>query len=123
MSVGAQWDALGQHWQEATFPAGCQALCRRRSETSETEGVCSPITRLPPQAASRRRKARRKGLPLIVLSYFIGAADKAGTRENQVGWELPPSRGGGKGHGLWPPLSVIPVKFARLYFVRIPWRF
>lgn len=61
------------------------------------EGVSSSITRLPPQAAEGvGRKARRQGLPLIVLSCFAGAADKAGTRENQVGWELLPSRGGGR---------------------------
>lgn len=33
---------------------------------------------------------------LIGLSSFTGAADKAGTRENQVGWALLSFWGGGK---------------------------
>ena len=35
-----------------------------------------------------REKQVDRAYPLTGLSYFAGAADKAGTRENQVGWEL-----------------------------------
>lgn len=53
---------------------------------------------------------------LIVLSSFTGSSDKAGTRENQVGWALLSSWGGGKATGLEPPLSLPPIKFAQALF-------
>jgi hypothetical protein len=56
-----------------------------------------------PLAAEVRRKGKKETCPLIVLSYFAGAADKTGTRENQVGWGLLSSWGGGKATGLEPP--------------------
>lgn len=50
-------------------------------------------------------REREGACPLIVLSYFAGAADKAGPRENQVGWELLSSWGGGKAIRLEPRSS------------------
>ena len=57
------------------------------------------------------RASGRKEPALTALSYFAGAADKTGTRENQVGWGSLSFWGGGMASGLESPWSLLPMKF------------
>lgn len=54
-------------------------------------------------AAEMGKGSRKEHSTLTAPSYFAGAADKTGTRENQVGWGLLSSWGGGMASGLGSP--------------------
>lgn len=64
-----------------------------------------------PLAAELREQAGEKSPALTALSYFAGAADKTGTRENQVGWGSLSFWGGGMASGLGSSWSLLPMKF------------
>lgn len=67
-------------------------------------------------AAEQREQAGEKSPALTALSYFAGAADKTGTRENQVGWGSLSFWGGGMASGLGSPWSLLSMKFHEALF-------
>lgn len=69
-----------------------------------------------PLAAEKGKGSSKKHSTLTAPSYFAGAADKTGTRENQVGWGLLSSWGGGMTSGLGSPRSPLPMKFPEALF-------